>query len=186
MALSTLNFLKLKRLHWSHHTVRLSILFLCDVFQTPSRVAMATSTCPRKPPTAFPFVPTVRLGSVLGDEDKKNDVIWAGEKGVPAERNVVFFGGDVQDYVERMLAHRDNQRYAAWDLETMARLMVGRFPRSHVWVVKAGTRDRRMKIVLFIDTVDLLSWNVAKNFKSVNYYGLSSDVMIICFVLWPG
>jgi len=81
---------------------------------------------------------TRRLLQVTGDSDKKNDVIFCGSLQQPANLNVVFFSGDVQDYKEKMLAHRDNRRHAAWDLESTAAIIHRRFEQSHVWVVKAA------------------------------------------------
>ena len=40
-----------------------------------------------------------------------------------------------------MLAHRDNQRYAKWDIESTAALLLRHFPRSHIWVVKAARTE---------------------------------------------
>ena len=37
-----------------------------------------------------------------------------------------------------MLAHRDNKRFEEWNLESTAELLCRRFPRSHVWVMKAS------------------------------------------------
>jgi len=36
-----------------------------------------------------------------------------------------------------MISHRDNHRYAQWDVESTAALLMRRFPRSHIWVIKA-------------------------------------------------
>jgi hypothetical protein len=44
----------------------------------------------------------------------------------------------LQDYKEKMLAHRDNRLYAEWDLESSAAIISNRFPSSHVWTVKAA------------------------------------------------
>jgi len=37
-----------------------------------------------------------------------------------------------------MTGHRDNHRYAKWDVESTAALLLRRFPRSHVWIIKAA------------------------------------------------
>lgn len=79
-----------------------------------------------------------RLTTVIGDGDKINDVVFCGAVSDVPEGNVVFFGGDVQEYSENMLAHRDNKRYEEWNLESTARLLCQLFPHNHIWVVKAS------------------------------------------------
>lgn len=85
------------------------------------------------PPRDFHIV---RLAQVKGDAGKMNDIVFCGHRR-QADSNVIFFTGDVQDYKEKMMAHRDNHRHAKWDVESTAKLLLSRFPRSHVWVIKA-------------------------------------------------
>jgi len=53
-----------------------------------------------------------------------------------------------------MLGHRDNHRYAKWDVESTAILLLRRFPRSHVWVVKAA----HMELGTFSIYSNFVSW----------------------------
>jgi len=60
----------------------------------------------------------------------------------------------VQDYKEKMSAHRDNRRYTKWDVESTAALLLRRFPRSHVWVVKSA----RMELGTFAIYANFVEW----------------------------
>jgi len=53
-----------------------------------------------------------------------------------------------------MTAHRDNHRYAKWDVESTAALLFRRFPRSHVWVIKAA----RMELGTFAIYSNFVTW----------------------------
>lgn len=55
-----------------------------------------------------------------------------------------------------MTAHRDNQRYAQWDVESSAALLLRRFPRSHIWVVKAT----RMELGTFSIYCNFVEWKL--------------------------
>ncbi|XP_074659323.1 mitochondrial protein C2orf69 homolog isoform X2 [Tubulanus polymorphus] len=80
---------------------------------------------------------SVRLEQVEGLPGKFNDIIFHPPSSAHvAEQNVVYFGGDVQDYEENMLSHRDNHRYVARCLENVASRLSVRFPRANVWLVK--------------------------------------------------
>ncbi|ELU10321.1 hypothetical protein CAPTEDRAFT_122025 [Capitella teleta] len=78
-----------------------------------------------------------RLGFVDGFNGKRNEVLFCGTPN--PEHNVVFFGGDVQEYPEVMLAHRDNKNYIQWNLENTCRLLADKFPRSHVFIIKPSS-----------------------------------------------
>ncbi|XP_064613889.1 mitochondrial protein C2orf69 homolog [Liolophura sinensis] len=77
----------------------------------------------------------LRLNSVIGDGDKENDLLFCGNLATGKE-HVVYFGGDVQDFRENMLSHRDNHRHVRWCLEETATLLHRRFPEGNIWVVK--------------------------------------------------
>jgi len=58
---------------------------------------------------------------VQGFENRQNDIIYypsySGNQPCPSRENkdsdvIVYFGGDIQDYREKMEKHRDNKRYA--------------------------------------------------------------------------
>uniref|UniRef100_A0A1I8IQG1 UPF0565 protein C2orf69 n=2 Tax=Macrostomum lignano TaxID=282301 RepID=A0A1I8IQG1_9PLAT len=88
-----------------------------------------------------------RLSQVAGYAGCRNDLIYAchpssRQAGCP-DQLIVYFGGDVQDYVECMDSHGDNCKYRQWNLEATARLLLTRFGRnnSEVFVV----RPKRME-----------------------------------------
>lgn len=69
------------------------------------------------------------------DEQKKMDVIVAGHR-ADATEHILFFGGDVQDYPENMLSHRDNGQYVRWNSLATAALLCQRFPTAMVMIFK--------------------------------------------------
>ncbi|XP_069111317.1 mitochondrial protein C2orf69 homolog [Argopecten irradians] len=75
-----------------------------------------------------------RLIGVQGSHKKMNDVVVAGKSVKTAKQHIFFFGGDVQDYEEKM--HVCNAEYIQWNLETTAQLLSERFPDGMVMVVK--------------------------------------------------
>ncbi|XP_019624374.1 PREDICTED: UPF0565 protein C2orf69 homolog [Branchiostoma belcheri] len=88
----------------------------------------------RSQPAASSVLPCRRLGEVQGCPGWKNEVLFCGSR--EARDHVVFFPGDVQDYIENMEAHRDNKNWKQWNLEATAELLSRRFPRSLIWVIK--------------------------------------------------
>lgn len=56
------------------------------------------------------------------------------------------------------MAHRDNHCHGKWDIESTATLLLHRFPRSHIWVIKAA----RMELGTFAIYSNFVLW------KSVN------------------
>lgn len=76
------------------------------------------------------------LTGVEGLDGKKNDIIYhPGRNSVPGSA-VVYFGGDIQDYREKMQIHRDHKVHVKWSLEETAILLHDRFPESDIFVVK--------------------------------------------------
>jgi len=74
---------------------------------------------------------------VPGYSGRKNDIIYSKcNAELQPESQVVYFGGDVQDYLENMKTHRDNHRYVKWDLEATASILAYSFPKSEILVVK--------------------------------------------------
>ncbi|KAK7499383.1 hypothetical protein BaRGS_00009358 [Batillaria attramentaria] len=67
--------------------------------------------------------------------EKKTDVVVAGRR-ADATEHVLFFGGDVQDYPEEMMSHRDNGQYVRWNSLATAALLCRRFPSAMVMVIK--------------------------------------------------
>lgn len=77
----------------------------------------------------------VMTGSSGREDSRKNDVIVC--HGSTIDRHIVLFPGDVQDYRDSMLKHRDNHRWARHNLEDTARRVHRRFPCACVWVIRA-------------------------------------------------
>ncbi|XP_066252133.1 mitochondrial protein C2orf69 homolog isoform X2 [Euwallacea similis] len=81
----------------------------------------------------------LRLSAVLGFQERKNDIIYTQSLTTSIKSNphiVVFFPGDVQDYIENMEAHRDSKYYKQWNLEDTALTLQNKFPGDHILVVK--------------------------------------------------
>ncbi|KAG7310156.1 hypothetical protein JYU34_004709 [Plutella xylostella] len=89
----------------------------------------------------------LRLRRVAGLGARCNDVLYQPPASVvhgvsdPAsagqeDQTLVFFGGDVQDYPEVMLAHRDNRHYAQYSLDAATSVLAEHFPKHHVCVVR--------------------------------------------------
>uniref|UniRef100_A0A023GIM3 Uncharacterized protein n=1 Tax=Amblyomma triste TaxID=251400 RepID=A0A023GIM3_AMBTT len=87
-----------------------------------------------------------RFEKVEGLTGKFNDlVLKTPEKPGDAIQLVVFFGGDIQDFPELMMKHRDNKRYVQWNLDNMAALMGSHFPNAHCIIV----RPNRLQYLTF-------------------------------------
>ncbi|XP_060086103.1 mitochondrial protein C2orf69 homolog [Ylistrum balloti] len=78
-----------------------------------------------------------RLIGMEGSHHKVNDVVVAGRSVKTAKQHVFFFGGDVQDYEEKM--HVCNSEYIEWNVEATAELLFRRFPEGMIMVVKPKT-----------------------------------------------
>lgn len=100
--------------------------------------------------------PAVPLPAVVGFDGRKNDVVFCGSEG---QQHVVFFPGDVQDYVENMENHADNKKWKQWNLEATAKLLERRFPNSFVWVVRPSRYH-------------LSTFACYQNFVEVNVFGV--------------
>lgn len=87
-----------------------------------------------------------RFEKVEGSTGKFNDLVLRSPvKTGDANQVVVFFGGDIQDFPEAMMKHRDNRRYVQWNLDNMATLMGTHFPNAHCIVV----RPNRLQYLTF-------------------------------------
>lgn len=103
------------------------------------------------------FKPT-RLGPIDGHLGKRNEVVYHLPKCESPEAYVVFFGGDVQDYKENMLKHRDNKYHVKWDLESTCSLLHDHFPKDIILIIKP------LKM-------SLMSFSCFENFAEVNNFG---------------
>ncbi|XP_042911358.2 mitochondrial protein C2orf69 homolog [Parasteatoda tepidariorum] len=103
-----------------------------------------------------------RLGVVEGYQGRKNEIVLH-----PPHENstiigtVVYFGGDMQDYKENMLAHRDNKYYSDWDLETTATILNRHFPDYVVLIIKPSK-------------MALKTFSCYDNFMTTNNFGAPS------------
>ncbi|CAH8445336.1 unnamed protein product [Dicrocoelium dendriticum] len=81
----------------------------------------------------------ISLPRCVGITPRTNDVIFTGFR-TPADMNVVFFGGDVQDFELNMLSSSARRKYIQWSLEATGRLLSRRFSSLfasvHVWVIR--------------------------------------------------
>lgn len=82
---------------------------------------------------AFP----IRLCGIVGYEGRINDVVYC-HPIIRTENpsTVVFFGGDMQDFLENMQSHRDSKNYTKWNLESTASIINSRFPDCHTIIVR--------------------------------------------------
>ncbi|KAL4222855.1 hypothetical protein ACF0H5_018895 [Mactra antiquata] len=98
-----------------------------------------------------------RLMNVIGSEGKSNNIIVClPENSRQCKQHVIYFGGDVQDYIENMENHYTNQNYAKWNLESTAQLLQSKFKDSTVIVVKPS----KMLLKTFSIYENFLSFDV--------------------------
>ncbi|GFQ89447.1 UPF0565 protein C2orf69 homolog [Trichonephila clavata] len=100
----------------------------------------------------------MRLGNVDGYLNRSNELVYHSSVGQPPVGCIIFFGGDMQDYKEKMLAHRDNQHYSKWDLESTAVLLHNHFPQQAIIIVKPAK-------------MSLMTFSCYENFVNVNNFG---------------
>ena len=85
-----------------------------------------------------------RHKDVPGHDGRTNDIFFAPPTTPAADDDpyaIVFFGGDVQDGRDAMLAHRDNRRHAEeWSLERTA----ARLAEAHPGAAAVAIRPSRM------------------------------------------
>lgn len=77
-----------------------------------------------------------------GYNERHNDVLYA-PKLVACDKDdvVVFFGGDVQDFVENMKMNSENKKYTKWSLENVVVLLRHKFRDRHVVVIRPSRFD---------------------------------------------
>ncbi|CAG9857943.1 unnamed protein product [Phyllotreta striolata] len=88
----------------------------------------------------------IRLPNVRGYEARCNDIVYCRPWNPPVDGTqsvCVFFGGDVQDFAEHMLSHRDNKHHARWSLENTAKILQNGFVDSHILVVRPARMEYR-------------------------------------------
>ncbi|GIY27375.1 UPF0565 protein C2orf69 homolog [Caerostris darwini] len=104
-----------------------------------------------------------RLLKIDGYLDRSNEIVYHSPICGPLMGYVIFFGGDMQDYKENMLAHRDNKHYSKWDLESTAVLLHNHFPQHAVIIVKPAK-------------MSLMTFSCYENFVNVNNFGAPTYV----------
>ncbi|KHJ49265.1 hypothetical protein D918_00388 [Trichuris suis] len=89
--------------------------------------------------SALENVRSLRLNSIYGNGDRRNDILCCHSGDVDRfDSLVVFFPGDVQDYREAMESHLENRKFLPWNLEDVGLTLLGQFPTSLLFVVKAS------------------------------------------------
>ncbi|XP_075228165.1 mitochondrial protein C2orf69 homolog isoform X2 [Lycorma delicatula] len=94
--------------------------------------------------TTDPSLSCLTLQGVYGFDNRKNDIIYCQPvEGLSQKSVVVFFGGDIQDFLESMEKNKDSgsHEYLKWNLESTAHLMHTFFPDKHVIVVRPSRMD---------------------------------------------
>ncbi|THD22859.1 hypothetical protein D915_006532 [Fasciola hepatica] len=87
-------------------------------------------------------LPVVLLEKCAGTTSVKcNDVLFTGSPEEPSA-NIVYFGGDLQDFKTEMTKYSEGCEYVQWNLKSTARLLHNRFsslsrwPNPHIWVIR--------------------------------------------------
>ncbi|CAG9773016.1 unnamed protein product [Ceutorhynchus assimilis] len=114
----------------------------------------------------------IRLPDIAGYEERKNDIVYSKPLVDSAVAKVViFFPGDVQDYIENMEAHRDNKHHKQWNLEGTASILQKKFPENHILVVKPSRMDFKTFSCFqnFVQSSQLGIPEHIPNFNSLNH-----------------
>lgn len=83
------------------------------------------------------------LKNCVGYLNKRNDVIFLGTRSCPYV-NLVYFGGDIQDYEYNMHQNNFSNQYIKWNLENTAQNLYERFTNQfpnchpHIWIIRAS------------------------------------------------
>ena len=81
-----------------------------------------------------------KLSKVEGNGANFNDVIIF-NSGRPAKFNLVFFGGDIQDYEEEMLKSYSSRHFAKWNLINTGNILMKKFSAhnndSNLFIIRA-------------------------------------------------
>ncbi|XP_076328366.1 mitochondrial protein C2orf69 homolog [Tachypleus tridentatus] len=101
----------------------------------------------------------VRLHNVEGMPGRFNDILFYRPKDTNnVQGRAVYFGGDVQDYLENMKVYQYSRGYMQWSLENTAALLQDKFPQWEVYIVKPSH-------------MHLKTFSCYKNFVMVNSIG---------------
>lgn len=98
-------------------------------------------------------------------EDKANEVLYTPPKEAENDpKMIIYFGGDVQDFRENMLKHRDNHKYEEWCLEATSQILSKSSPSSHILIIKPSV-------------LELGTFSCYHNFVESNKFGAPSHSM---------
>ncbi|KAI5756303.1 hypothetical protein M8J77_023873 [Diaphorina citri] len=107
-----------------------------------------------------------RLLGVLGDRGKTNDVIFC-KSPFECSNTLVFFPGDVQDYLEEM-----SPEFSEYNIGSTASLLSSSFPDHHILVIKPNsqtdTQTDRHTYGPMAETLDLDSRDLKTCFDTKN------------------
>ncbi|XP_048524459.1 mitochondrial protein C2orf69 homolog isoform X2 [Dendroctonus ponderosae] len=79
----------------------------------------------------------LRLEQVAGFKERTNDVVYCKPLvDSSSTKVVIFFPGDVQDYIENMEANHDVEIYKKWNLESCASDLQNKFSECHILVIR--------------------------------------------------
>ena len=77
------------------------------------------------------------LRAAKGYLERSNDLLFQKQRTLTNNpRLLIFFGGDVQDWEEEMLKHKENHKYVKWSLEGTVRILSENWPESHIIVIR--------------------------------------------------
>ncbi|TRY64364.1 hypothetical protein TCAL_11725 [Tigriopus californicus] len=75
-------------------------------------------------------------------EDIANEVLYVPPMEAEGDpKMLIYFGGDVQDFRDHMIKHRDNHKYQDWCLEATSQLLSKSSPGSHILIIKPSVLE---------------------------------------------
>nr|XP_039255537.1 UPF0565 protein C2orf69 homolog [Styela clava] len=88
------------------------------------------------------------LEDVSGFEDRKNSILYCQPTGIgnniqnkhESNNNVIFFPGDVQDFVENMKEHHNSKEWVEFSYEKTVELFSQKFSGSHIWLISPSKK----------------------------------------------
>ncbi|CAH1790377.1 unnamed protein product [Owenia fusiformis] len=111
----------------------------------------------------------------IGGCNGKNDVIFI--HSATATKNVIYFGGDIQNYPEEMPKRGEIKSYREWNLENTATLLHKHFEDSNIFIVKPSRMHLR-------------TFSVFENFVPSNDFGSPDHIAdygglkhLICLIM---
>ena len=89
-------------------------------------------------------------------EEKNNDIDNENKKiDFSSIDNVIFFGGDLQDFEKYMVKNRTFEYYGDFCLESVSKILRNKFPTSNILIIRPSKRNGHMSIFKnFISNID--------------------------------